>query len=72
MKTLRILLSMAVGSASVVYAATGAPNEGAGLLTYCFVGFFAMIIVFQLVPAMILFAGMIKGLFSPQEKTSAK
>ena len=72
MKSLRILLSMAVGSASVVYAATGAPSEGAGLLTYCFVGFFAMIIVSQLVPAMVLFAGMVKGLFSHAEKTSVK
>ncbi len=72
MKTMRILLSMVVGGASAAYAATGAPSEGAGLLTYCFVGFFAMIIVFQCVPAMILFAGMIKGLFSPQEKTSVK
>ena len=72
MKMLRILLSMVVGSASAVYAATGAQSEGAGLLTYCFVGFFAMIVVFQLAPAMILFAGLIKGLFSHQEKTSVK
>ena len=72
MKMLRILLSMVVGSASAVYAATGAPSEGAGLLTYCFVGFFAMIVVFQLVPAMVLFAGMVKGLFSHAEKTSLK
>jgi hypothetical protein len=72
MKTLRILLSMVVGSASVVYATTAVPSEGAGLLTYFFVGFFAMIIVFQLVPAMVLFAGMVKGLFSHAEKTSVK
>lgn len=72
MKMLRILLSMVVGSASAVYAATGAPSEGAGLLTYCFVGFFAMIVVFQLAPAMVLFAGLIKGLFSHQEKISVK
>ncbi|MCK4509832.1 MAG: hypothetical protein KAU27_14885 [Desulfuromonadales bacterium] len=72
MKTVRILLSMVVGSASVVYATTATPSEGAGFLTYCFVGFFAMIIVFQLMPAMVLFAGMIKGLFSRPEKTSVK
>ena len=72
MKTMRILLSLVVGSASAAYAAIGAPSEGAGLLTYCFVGFFAMIVVFQLVPAMVLFAGMVKGLFSHPEKTSAK
>ncbi len=72
MKTLRILLSMAVGSASVVYATTAAPSESTGFLTYCFVGFFAMIVVFQLMPAMVLFAGMVKGLFSRPEKSSTK
>jgi len=72
MKMMKILLWMVAGSASAAYAATGAPSEGAGLLTYCFVGFFALIIVLQFVPAMILFAGMIKGLFSHPEKTSVK
>ena len=72
MKTLKMLISMAVGSASVAFAATGTQGENAGILAYFFVGFFALIIVTQLVPAMILFFGMVKGLFSSSEKTSVK
>jgi len=71
MKTLQVLISMVAGSASAAYAATGMHGaEGAGILTYFFIGFFALIIVSQLIPAMILFFGMVKGLFSRSEKTS--
>ena len=34
------------------------------LLTTLFLGFCAVIVVFQLVPATILFVGMVRGLFS--------
>lgn len=72
MKTMKVLISMVAGSASVAYAAAGTQSEGTGILAYFFVGFFALIIVTQLVPAMILFFGMVKGLFSASEKTSVK
>jgi len=70
MKTLRMLMTMVVGSASAAYAAAGTHNDGAGILAYAFIGFFALIVVSQLVPAMILFFGMIKGVFAGKEKTS--
>ena len=72
MKTMKMLVSMVAGSTSAAYAATATQGEGAGILAYFFVGFFALIIVTQLVPAMILFFGMVKGLFSSSEKTSVK
>ena len=72
MKTLRMFISIVAGSASAAYAATGVQGEGAGILTYFFIGFFALIIVSQLVPAMILFFGLVKGMFSLPEKTSVK
>lgn len=40
------------------------------LLTVLFIGFFTLIVVFQMVPAVILFAGMIKGLFSASAETA--
>lgn len=52
---------------SSAYAAAEADGGGSFLLTL-FVGFFALIIVFQLVPAAILFVGMLKGLFSREQK----
>ena len=72
MKTMRILISMVAGSSSAAYAAAGAHSEGAGILAYFFIGFFALIIVTQLVPAMILFFGLVKGLITRPEKTPVK
>ena len=72
MKTMQMLISMVAGSTSAAYAAVGTHNDGAGVLTYFFIGFFALIIVSQLVPAMILFFSLVRGVFSRREKTSAK
>lgn len=54
------------GFASSAFAATEA-DGGSSLLLFLFLGFFALIIVFQLVPAVILFYGMLKGLFARDE-----
>ena len=72
MKTMKLLATMLISSTSAVYAATSAQSVGAGILSYLFLGFFALIIVSQLVPAVILFAGMMKGLFANQKKASTK
>lgn len=65
--TMRGLGWMLVYSASAAYAAPGGEGEGISFLGYLFLGFFATIIVSQLVPAGILFVGMVKGIFSPRE-----
>jgi len=70
MKTMRMLISMMAGSASVAFAAAETQGSEMGILTYLFIGFFAVVIVFQLVPAMVLFVGMVKGLFSRQQQKS--
>ena len=72
MKTMQMLISMVAGSASAAYAAVGSHNEGAGILTYFFIGFFALISISQLVPAMILFLSLVKGIVFRPEKSSAK
>jgi len=72
MKTMRMLITMMAGSVSAAYAANGVQGGDVGILTYAFIGFFALIIVSQLVPAAILFVGMVKGLFSASEKSSVK
>lgn len=71
MKTMRLFTTMLAGTTTVAYAASTTQGEGAGILAYLFVGFFALIIITQLAPAMVLFFGMMKGLFSRQEKTDA-
>ena len=70
MKTMRMLVTMLVSSASVAFAASCVQNQETGILVYFFIGFFALIVVSQLVPAVILFIGMVRGVFSHSEKAS--
>jgi len=65
--TLRALITLLTLS-STVYAAGTAGVGGGNLLLTLFIGFFALIVVFQLVPAVILFIGMVKGLTSKNSK----
>jgi len=51
-----------------VFAADSATDGSSSLLLILFLGFFALIVVFQLVPAVLLFSGMVKGLLSGQNK----
>ncbi|HSN77486.1 MAG TPA: hypothetical protein VL334_20635 [Anaerolineae bacterium] len=59
---------MLVSVASVAYAAPHDSDGGGSLLGYLFLGFFTLIIVSQLVPACLLFYGMVKGVFSSRDE----
>ena len=61
---------MLVSGASAAYAAPGGSGESMSILGYLFLGFFAVIIVSQLVPACLLFYGMIKGLFAESRESA--
>ncbi len=65
--TLRNTLIALITFSSSAYAATEGAGEGSLLLSL-FIGFFALIVVFQLVPAVILFVGLVRGLFSKDSK----
>ena len=56
----------ALSSSAFAAEATGA-GEG-GLLVAMFIGFFALIIVFQLVPAALMLIGILRGLFGRDQK----
>lgn len=53
---------------SAAFAANGAGDTEGGFLLSLFIGFFALILVFQIVPAFLLFVGMIRGLISQDDK----
>lgn len=57
---LRAIL-VTLSTVSTAFAAGGANSESFGILTWMFLGFGALIIVFQLVPVFILFVSMLKG-----------
>ena len=64
---------MGIIAPATAFAASGAGEEGSGIFVWIFLGFFAMIVVGQLVPAVMLITGLIKGLASKKEaKTEAK
>ncbi|MCM2265966.1 MAG: hypothetical protein NDI73_12330 [Desulfuromonadales bacterium] len=68
---LRGLGWMVVWGASAAYAAQGSEGETLGWLGSMFIGFFAVVIATQLVPAAIMFIGMLKGIFATTEDPDA-
>ena len=61
------LIALTIFSSSAFAAGSAMTGEG-GLLLSLFIGFFALIIVFQLVPAVLMMVAMFKGLFGRDSK----
>jgi hypothetical protein len=68
---LTTLIALAA-SATSAYAANGAQADEPGILIWAFIGFAAVIVVGQLVPAALLVYGAIKGIVSPPEPAKSK
>ncbi len=66
--TLRNTLIALVAFSSSAFAAGDAGAGEGSLLLSLFIGFFALIIVFQLVPATLMLIGMLRGLFGRDHK----
>lgn len=62
------LALLGAGASSAFAASTGTAAAGSGPLIWFFIGFGVMVIMLQAVPALILFASMLKGLFASSEK----
>jgi len=69
--TLRNTLIALITFSSSAYAAGSTSASGGGLLLSLFIGFFALIIVCQLVPATIMLVGVLRGLFGRDSKEAA-
>ena len=69
--TLRNTLIALVTFSSSAFAAGSTSASGGGLLLSLFIGFFALIIVCQLVTATIMLVGILKGLFGRDSKEVA-
>lgn len=61
------LISLIGFSSSAFAGATAGAGEGS-LLVALFLGFFALIVVFQLVPATLMLIGILRGLFKRDQK----
>ena len=60
---------MGIIAPATAFAASGASEEGSGIFVWIFLGFFAVIVVGQLIPAIMLITGLVKGITS---KTAVK
>jgi Na+/glutamate symporter len=56
------VLMMAIFSATSAFAGSGTREDSSGLFVWIFLGFCALIVVVQVVPALLLFFGFAKGL----------
>jgi len=64
---------MGIIAPATAFAASGAGDEGSGIFVWIFLGFFAVIVVGQLIPAVMLITGLVKGIVAKAEtKTEAK
>lgn len=73
MKTISaIIVSLLITGTHALASGNGTNGEGLGLLVTFLIAFGILVIVFQFVPGLLLFGGMIKGLFSPADKKSLR
>jgi len=73
MKATRIFsTTFAIVAASVAqsFAAAGAREDSSGIVVWVFLGFCALIVVAQLVPAAMMLIGLVKGAFSPTPRAA--
>jgi hypothetical protein len=73
MKTLSAAtMSLMITGTQAMASTGGAHTEGMGLLATFFIGFGVLVILFQFIPGIILFVGILKGIFSSETKKSEK
>ena len=63
---MRALITTIVGILAPVtaFAASGLSEDNSGIFVWVFLGFCALIVVAQIIPALLLMTGMVKGLVS--------
>jgi len=64
-------LAMMIGTVSSVFAASGAREDNSGIFVWIFLGFCALIIAAQLLPALLLMLGFAKGIKKETEHEEA-
>ena len=69
MKRTMTTLGALITTVTPAIAAGGMETEGTGLVAMLLLGFGALIVVGQLIPAMVVFCGMVKGLLKGATKT---
>jgi hypothetical protein len=71
MRTLIGTMLAMLGWAAPAIAASNGVAKGTSILLILFLGFAALIIVFQFIPGLVLFFSMLRGLFKAQQNNDA-
>lgn len=66
-----LTLMIVLGLASTAYAATGAGEDSSSIFVWIFLALCALIIVGQLIPALLVLTGFVKGLKKEKPKETA-
>ena len=69
--TLRIATLMTIMYATSAFAATGAEGSEFGLVGWIFIGFMALIVACQFVPALFMLGSMVVGIFGKAKNREA-
>ncbi|MDO3378851.1 hypothetical protein [Geoalkalibacter halelectricus] len=69
--TLFAALALMLSFASPAFAAPGAADHS-GILVWAFIGFFALIVVAQLVPAFVILFAAVRGIFQGRQAGEVK
>jgi hypothetical protein len=72
MRTLMKTVLITLASVAPAFAANGSEAKGSSFLLILFLGFAALIVVFQFIPGLVLFASMLKALFTRAPKKAAE
>lgn len=70
-RIINLLVPLFACSATSAFASNAGISDGGGPLVWFFIGFGALVLMFQAVPATILLYSMIKAVFSPAESSAA-
>jgi len=71
MKAILTTLAVTLATVSPALAADANAAKGSSILIMLFLGFGALIVAFQFIPGLVLFATMLKGLFTAAPKKAS-
>lgn len=66
------ILSLLLSGTYALASTKGGTGEELSFMATLFIGFGVMILVFQTIPAILLFSGLLKGLFSSADKKTTE
>lgn len=70
-RTITMAIASILGFASFAFAASGAEDEGSGVLLILFIGFGSIVVALQFIPGIVMFYSMLKGVLTPAAKENS-